>query len=174
MHVPNLVGDWQEYDEAFAGVRIRVYDLKRVDPPKYRHDDAKGLTYFGFSVTVENRAEEYFTIDLDRWGLDVRIGKNGESALVDESNSKLIRGFNVYPMHRATASILGAGLASKLKTMDIQVGLHIDGVQARRYVWAGGMGVHEQSTGRGLRPSTARTSIASEVTRFLEGESESR
>ncbi len=117
--MPNIVGDWQEYDDAFAGVRIRVYDLKRVDPPRLRHDDAKGLSYFGFRVTVENRADEYFTIDLDRWGLDVRIGKDGESALVDEYNSKLIRGFNVYPMHRATASIFGAGLASRLETMDI-------------------------------------------------------
>lgn len=44
MH-PNVLGDWQEYDEDFTGLRVRVHSLKKGDEPKGgRDDDAKGLT----------------------------------------------------------------------------------------------------------------------------------
>ncbi|MGW6145895.1 hypothetical protein ACWFR4_49200, partial [Streptomyces sp. NPDC055140] len=93
MHRPNVIGDWREYEDDYAGIRVRVHSFKKGDvPPNSRDSDAKGLTYFSFRVTVENRAEEWFLIELSQGNLDVRAGKDGEGAF-DDHRSKEIEGF---------------------------------------------------------------------------------
>ncbi len=41
MYEPNVVGDWQEYDE-HAGLRVRVHRLEQAEPPRGRDDAAEG------------------------------------------------------------------------------------------------------------------------------------
>jgi hypothetical protein len=100
MHQPNVIGDWQEYDEELTGLRVRVHGLKKGDvPPRGRDSDAKGLTYVSFQVTVENRAQEYFTIELERRHIDVRVGRDGHAAFLDYNSKQL----------KASSSTLSAG-----------------------------------------------------------------
>lgn len=96
MHEPNVVGDWQEYDE-HAGLRVRVHGVEAAEPPRGRDDAAEGLTYFRCRVTVENRGGEHFGIHLEDGQIDIRIGSDGESALLDWRNSQFIEGYDVYP-----------------------------------------------------------------------------
>ncbi|MFE5562160.1 hypothetical protein [Streptomyces sp. NPDC056544] len=170
MHVPNVVGDWQEYQsKEWAGLRVRVHSLKKAVPPRGRDQDAKGLTYASFQVTFENRGSEYFSIGLSShpYHYDVRVGPDGHSAFIDESGSDRIRDFNLYPQRRVTATLYLAAPAAKLKQLDIQVSPSIDGESAFGYVWVGGLGVHEGSTRLGTRASTAEPGVANEVERFL-------
>ncbi|EMF00466.1 hypothetical protein H340_11055 [Streptomyces mobaraensis NBRC 13819 = DSM 40847] len=127
------------------------------------------MSYVSFLVTFENRGTEYFTIDLYS-GLrhfDVRVGRDGHGAFIDEYGSDVIRGFNLYPQRRVTATLYVAATAAKLKQLDIQVSPDIDGDPAFGYVWVGGLGVHEGSTRLGRRASTAQPSVANEVEQFL-------
>ncbi|OEJ42364.1 hypothetical protein AR457_22240 [Streptomyces agglomeratus] len=172
MDVPNVVGDWQEYQsEEWAGLRIRVHGLKKAVPARGRHDDAKGLTYVSFQVTFENRASTFFSVDLHGHPehYDVRVGRNGNGAFVDEYAADGIRDFNLYPQRRVTATLYVAAPAPKLKQLDIQISPKIDEEPSFGYVWVGALGVHEGSTSAGPRTSTAKSGVASEVERFLKG-----
>ena len=108
MYEPNVVGDWQEYDE-HAGLRVRVHRLEAAEPPRGRDDAAEGLAYFRLRVTVENRGDRHLGVHLEDGQIDVRIGPDGESAFIDWRNSQFIEGFDVYPLRRATAVLYAAG-----------------------------------------------------------------
>ncbi|MER6651302.1 hypothetical protein ABT248_12245 [Streptomyces sp. NPDC000971] len=165
---PNVIGDWQEYDESFTGLRIRVHSLKKgVVPARGRNDDAKGLTYFSVQVTVENRAEEYFDLRLSDDEAQVRAGKDGHSAFLDEYGSSWIENFRLYPLRRATATIYAAAPAGHLKTLDIQIAMRVDDERTSPYVWVGSDGVPE-STGRPtVKKARGKESIADEASKFL-------
>ncbi|MGW3147814.1 hypothetical protein ACWDG1_24720 [Streptomyces sp. NPDC001177] len=170
MDVPNVIGDWQEYQsEEWAGLRVRVHGLKKAEPPRGRDDAAKGLKYVSFRVTFENRGGEHFEIDLHSHPhhFDVRVGRDGRGAFVDRYSADPIHGFNLYPQRRVTATLYIAATAAELKRLDIQVSAGIDGESSFGYVWVGGLGVHEGSTGLGPRASNAKPSVASEVEQFL-------
>lgn len=165
MYEPNVVGDWQEYDE-FAGLRVRVHRLERCEPPHGRDDATKGLTYFGVRVTVENRGDRPFCIHLEDGQFDVRTGTDGESAFIDWRNSQFIEGFDVYPLRRATAVLCAAGPEAFLSTVDIQVQLRADDEWAARRLWTGGIGVQEASAG--APGGAGRGSLAQQVSVFLQ------
>ncbi|MFB7576361.1 hypothetical protein [Streptomyces sp. NPDC056165] len=165
---PNVIGDWQEYDEDFTGLRVRVHSFEKGDVPRRgRDDEAKGLTYFSFQVTVENRAEEYFDLRLYRNEVQIRAGKDGHSAFLDVYGSVWIEDFRLYPLRRASATIYAAALASHLKTLDIQIAMRVDHEDTDPYVWLGSDGVPE-STGRTAAKKTSGKGIADEVSKFLE------
>ncbi|MBJ3809884.1 hypothetical protein [Streptomyces flavofungini] len=174
MDIPNVVGDWQEYQsEEWAGLRVRVHHLRRATPQRGRDEDAKGLTYVAFDVTLDNRGSTYFSIDLHDHPrhYDVRVGRDGHGAFVDEFGGAVIRDFNLYPQRRVTATLYAAAPASKLKQLDIQISPAVDDEPAFGYVWSGGLGVHEGSTRTDGRASSAKTGVASEVERFLQDSS---
>ncbi|MFG2947543.1 hypothetical protein [Streptomyces adustus] len=165
---PNVLGDWQEYDEDFTGLRVRVYSFKKGDVPKGgRDDDAKGLTYFSFQVTVENRAEEYFDLRLYHDDVQIRAGKDGHGTFLDRYGSAWIRNFRLYPLRRASATIYAAAPASHLKAIDIQITMRVDDEDTDPYVWVGSDGIPE-STGRTSVKKTRGKGIADEVSKFLE------
>ncbi len=171
MDVPNVVGDWQDYRSTeLSGLRVRVHGLKRAVPRRGRDEDAKGLTYVAFDVTFENRGRAFVTIDLHDhpWHYDVRVGRDGHGAFVDEYGSVVIRDFNLYPQRRVTATLYAAAPVAKLNQVDVQISPRIDGEPSFGYVWVGGLGVHEASTRVGARASTAKAGVASEVERFLQ------
>ncbi|MFE2928084.1 hypothetical protein [Streptomyces goshikiensis] len=170
MNVPNVVGDWQEYQsKEWAGLRVRVHSLKKAVPPRGRDQAAKGLTYVSFQVTFENRGSEYFSISLSShpYHYEVRVGAGGHGAFIDEGGSDRIRDFNLYPQRRVTATLYLAAPPTQLKQLDIQISPYIDGESSFGYVWVGGLGVHEGSTHLGSRASTAEPGVANEVERFL-------
>nr|WP_069741265.1 hypothetical protein [Streptomyces sp. EN23] len=143
MEAPNVVGDWQDYQsDEWAGLRVRVHTLTRGVPPQGRRDEAKGLAYVSFQVTFENRRSTHLSIDLcdHPRHFDVRVGRDGHGAFVDEYGSSDIRGFNLYPQRRATATIYAATPPAQLRG----------------------------STGRNSRASAADSGMAREVERFLE------
>ena len=137
MYEPNVVGDWQEYDE-HAGLRVRVHRLEAAEPPRGRDDAAEGLTYFSVRVTVENRGEKHPTVHLEDGQIDVRIGPDGESAFIDWRNSQFIEGFDVYPLRRATAVLFAAGPETSLSQIDVQFQLRVDDEWAEPRRWGGG------------------------------------
>ena len=169
MYEPNVVGDWQEYDE-HAGLRVRVHGLEASEPPRGRDDAAEGLTYFTVRVTVENRGGRHSTIHLEDGQMDVRIGRDGEAAFIDWRNSQFIEGFDVYPLRRATAVLFAAAPESGLSHVDIQVQLKVDDEWTERYLWSGGIGLHEPAVGVGARPESAADGLAAQVISFLERE----
>ncbi|MBQ0975752.1 hypothetical protein KBZ00_32300 [Streptomyces sp. RK31] len=172
MDVPNVIGDWQEYQsDELSGLRVRVHDLKKAKPSRGRDDDAKGLTYVSFQVTFENRGSEYYGIDFRDHPkhVDVRVGRDGHEAFVDIYGSSRIREFNLYPHRRVTAVIYAAATPAKLKQIDIQICPEIDDDTIFGYHWVGGLGVHEGSTRTSRRASTAEPSVANEVEQFLKG-----
>ncbi|MGW3667659.1 hypothetical protein [Streptomyces sp. NPDC005141] len=171
MREPNVVGDWQEYDEQ-AGLRVRVHGVEKAEPPKGRDDAADELTYFRFRVTVENRATEHFGIHLEDGQIDIRVGTEGESAFLDWRNSQFIEGFDIYPLRRATAVLFAAGPDAVLHRMDIQIQLKVDDEWTERYLWAGGV-ENDAAAEAGTRPDPARDSLASQVSNFLRREAES-
>lgn len=172
MDMPNVIGDWQEYQsDELAGLRVRVHGLQKGVPPRGRDDDAKGLTYVSFQVTYENRGTEVHSIDLSRHPkhVDVRVGRDGHAAFVDIDGSERIRGYNLYPQRRVTAVIYAAASAGKLKQVDVQISPEIDDESTFGYLWVGGLGVHENSARASTRASTASRSVAGEVEQFLKG-----
>jgi hypothetical protein len=169
VHEPNVVGDWQEYDE-HAGLRIRVHGVERAEPPKGRDDATEGLTYFRCRVTVENRASDSLDIQLEDGHIDIRIGADGESAFLDWRNSQFIEGFDLYPLRRATAVLYAAGSEACLSRMDIQVQLKVDDEWTERYLWAGGIDLYETPVDAEARPGAVRDSLACQVSNFLKGE----
>ncbi|MFJ4468150.1 hypothetical protein ACIP2X_11830 [Streptomyces sp. NPDC089424] len=169
MYEPNVVGDWQEYDE-HAGLRVRVHGLERAEPPRGRDDAAEGLAYFRLRVTVENRGEERFGIHLEDGQIDVRIGPDGESAFVDWRNSQFIEGYDVYPLRRATAVMYGAGPEAALGQVDVQIQMRVDDDWADRRLWTGGIGLDESTP---CAPAGAgRESLAHQVSNFLRDQAE--
>jgi hypothetical protein len=168
---PNVVGDWQEYDEQ-AGLRVRVHGVEKAEPPRGRDDAADELTYFRFRVTVENRGIEHCGLHLEDGQIDIRVGADGESAFLDWRNSQFIEGFDLYPLRRATAVLFAAGPDAALRRMDIQVQLKVDEEWTERYLWAGGV-ENDTAVEAGARPDAARDSLACQVTNFLRREAES-
>ncbi|BET52299.1 MULTISPECIES: hypothetical protein [Streptomyces] len=170
MYEPNVVGDWQEYDE-HAGLRVRVHRLEPAEPPRGRDDAAEGLTYFRIRVTVENRGGRHLGIHLEDGQIDVRIGSDGESAFLDWRNSQFIEGFDVYPLRRATAVLYAAGPEASLSQVDVQVQLRVDEEWAERRLWSGALGLPD---GAGATPCGAvrDDGLAHQVSAFLRGQSE--
>ncbi|MFV0137740.1 hypothetical protein ACLGIH_31895 [Streptomyces sp. HMX87] len=146
MYEPNVVGDWQEYDE-HAGLRVRVHRVEPAEPPRGRDDAAEGLTYFSVRVTVENRGERQACVHLEDGQIDVRIGPDGEGAFLDWRSSQFIEGFDVYPLRRATAVLYAAGPEAHLGQVDVQVQLRVDDEWTGRRLWTGGIGLHDQPPG---------------------------
>ncbi|MGW8064124.1 hypothetical protein ACVV2G_18080 [Streptomyces ziwulingensis] len=140
MYEPNVVGDWQEYDE-HEGLRVRVHRLEPAEPPRGRDDAAEGLTYFRVRVTVENRGPRHLGVHLEDGQVDVRTGPDGESAFLDWRNCQFIEGFDVYPLRRATAVLYAAGPEASLSQVDVQVQVRVDEEWADRRVWTGGLGL---------------------------------
>ncbi|WP_217142754.1 hypothetical protein [Streptomyces sp. AC627_RSS907] len=170
MYEPNVVGDWQEYDE-HAGLRVRVHRLERAEPPRGRDDAAEGLTYFRVRVTVENRGPRHLGIHLEDGQVDVRIGPDGESAFLDWRNSQFIEGFDVYPLRRATAVLYAAGPEASLAQVDVQVQVRVDEEWADRRLWTGGLGLHEEVTGA-LTGGVRDDGLAHQVSAFLRDQAE--
>ncbi|WP_077797431.1 hypothetical protein [Streptomyces sp. JHA26] len=170
MYEPNVVGDWQEYDE-HAGLRVRVHRLEAAEPPRGRDDAAEGLTYFSVRVTVENRGARPFCIHLEDGQIDVRTGPDGEGAFLDWRNSQFVEGFDVHPLRRATAVLYAAGPEASLGQVDVQVQLRVDEEWADRRLWTGGLGLHEPATG--ALPGTVRDDcLAHQVSAFLRDQAE--
>ncbi|WP_328336186.1 hypothetical protein [Streptomyces violaceus] len=169
MYEPNVVGDWQEYDE-HAGLRVRVHRLEPAEPPRGRDDAADGLTYFCLRVTVENRGRRHLGVHLEDGQIDVRIGQDGESAFLDWRNSQFIEGFDVYPLRRATAVLYAAGTEASLSLVDVQVQLRVEEEWTERRLWSGGIGVHEGPAG--TQQGAVRDSLAHQVSVFLRDQAE--
>jgi hypothetical protein len=167
VHEPNVVGDWQEYEE-HAGLRVRVHRLEAAEPPRGRDDAAAGLTYFSVRVTVENRGDRSATVHLEDGQIDVRVGPDGESAFLDWRNSQFIEGFDVYPLRRATAVLYAAGPEEALGQVDVQVQLRIDDEWADRRLWAGGLGLPEGAA----QGAAGRDSLAHQISSFLRDQAE--
>ncbi|WP_121720119.1 hypothetical protein [Streptomyces sp. E2N171] len=169
MYEPNVVGDWQEYDE-HAGLRVRVHRLEAGDPPRGRDDAAEGLSYFRLRVTVENRGERPVCIHLEDGQIDVRTGPDGESAFIDWRNSQFVEGFDLYPLRRATAVLYAAAPEASLTQVDVQVQLRADEEWAGRRLWTGGVGVLEPPAG--ATAGAARESLVQQVSLFLQEQAE--
>ncbi|WP_405926980.1 hypothetical protein [Streptomyces sp. NBC_00035] len=169
MREPNVVEDWQEYEE-HAGLRVRVHGMEKAEPPRGRDDAAEELTYFRFRVTVENRTGEHFGIHLEDGQIDVRVGGDGESAFLDWRNSQFIEGFDIYPLRRATAVLYAACPDTLLSRVDIQIQLKVDEEWTERYLWAGGIDSYELAVDAGERAGTGRDSLACQVSNFLRKE----
>lgn len=171
MYEPNVIGDWQEYDE-HAGLRVRVHSLKSGEPPRGRDEAAGGLTYFSVRVTVENRGERNAGIHLEDGQVDIRTGPEGESAFLDWRNSQFIEGFDVYPLRRATAVLYVAAHGAPLSHAEVQVQVHlrVDEEWTRRRLWSGGIGAPEGAAG-GLSGS-AREGLAQQIGVFLQEQAE--
>ncbi|MFE9452049.1 hypothetical protein [Streptomyces sp. NPDC006739] len=170
MYEPNVVGDWQEYDD-HAGLRVRVHRLEAAEPPRGRDDAAAGLTYFCLRVTVENRGARHYGIHLEDGQLDVRLGPDGEGAFIDWRNSQFIEGFDVYPLRRATAVLFAAGPEVALSQVDVQVQLRVDEEWTERCLWAGGIGVLESTAAASSAPA-GPGSLAHQVSAFLKDQTE--
>ncbi|MGW2638060.1 hypothetical protein [Streptomyces sp. NPDC001348] len=166
MYEPNVVGDWQEYEE-HAGLRIRVHRLEAAEPPRGRDDAAAGLTYFRLRVTVENRGARHFLVHLEDGQIDVRVGPDGEGAFIDWRNSQFVEGFDVYPLRRATAVLYAAGPEAALAQVDVQIQLRVDEEWTERRLWAGGIGVHEGHVGAGAAAAAGPGSLAHQVSTYL-------
>ncbi|MFJ4688961.1 hypothetical protein [Streptomyces sp. NPDC088789] len=169
MHEPNVVGDWQEYDE-HPGLRVRVHRLHAQEPPRGRDDTAEGLTYFTLRVTVENRGPRHFGVHLEDGQLDVRVGPDGESAFLDWRNSQFIEGYDVYPLRRATAVLFAAAPETALSRVDVQVQLRIDEEWTERRLWSGGLGLQDDTTGP-CAP-TVHEKLAHQISDFLRDQAE--
>ncbi|MEU6091574.1 hypothetical protein ABZ865_33315 [Streptomyces sp. NPDC047085] len=170
MYEPNVVGDWQEYDE-HAGLRVRVHRLEAGEPPRGRDDAAAGLTYFRVKVTVENRGARHYGIHLEDGQIDVRVGPDGEAAFIDWRNTQFIEGFDVYPLRRVTAVLYAAAPEAALTHVDIQVQLRVDEEWTDRRLWFGGIGVVE-ATAAATTASGGPGSLAHQLSAFLKDQTE--
>ncbi|MET7607659.1 hypothetical protein ABZU45_33920 [Streptomyces avermitilis] len=172
MREPNVIGDWQEYEDEYAGLRVRVHGLEEAEPPRGRDDAAEGLTYFRFRVTVENRASDPVDIHFEDGQLDIRTGPDGESAFLDWRNSQFIEGLDLYPLRRATAVLYAAGADTSLTRVDIQIHLKADDEWTGRYLWSGDMSLPAGSAESGVRCDAAVESLVGQVSKFLREEAE--
>ncbi|OIJ64582.1 hypothetical protein [Streptomyces mangrovisoli] len=170
MYEPNVVGDWQEYDE-HAGLRVRVHSLEAAEPPRGRDDAAAGLSYFRLRVTVENRGAKHYGILLEDGQIDVRLGSDGEGAFIDWRNSQFIEGFDVYPLRRVTAVLYAAGPEAGLAQVDVQIQLKVDEDWTERRLWAGGVGLSEDPVGAGA-PAAGCGGLAHQISNYLRDQAE--
>ncbi|MER6332700.1 hypothetical protein [Streptomyces sp. NPDC001034] len=170
MYEPNVVGDWQEYEE-HAGLRVRVHRLEAAEPPRGRDDAAAGLTYFSVRVTIENRGTRHFGVHLEDGQIDVRVGPDGEGAFIDWRNSQFIEGFDVYPLRRATAVLYAAAPEAALSHVDVQVQLRVDEEWTERRLWAGGTDVQEAGT-QPAPVGLGQGDLAHQVSAFLKEQTE--
>ncbi|MEU5513753.1 hypothetical protein [Streptomyces griseoaurantiacus] len=173
MREPNVIGDWQEYDQDRAGLRVRVHGLEKAEPPRGREEAAEGLTYFRFRVTVENRGPAAVGVHLEDGQLDVRTGTDGESALLDWRNSQFIEGYDVYPLRRATAVLYAAAADTSLHRVDIQVHVRMDEEWTDRHLWSADLtlpaGVTETAA---ARADAGAADLAGQVSNYLRREAE--
>ncbi|MEU1053168.1 hypothetical protein [Streptomyces sp. NPDC005876] len=169
MYEPNVVGDWQEYDD-HPGLRVRVHQVERAEPPRGRDDAAEGLAYFRVRVIVENRGERKFGIHLEDGQIDVRIGPDGEAAFLDWRNSQFVEGFDVYPLRRVTAVLYAAGPEADLDRVDVQVQMRVDEEWTGRRLWTGGVGPDAPAAGG--CPAAGREELAHQIGAFLRGQAE--
>jgi hypothetical protein len=169
VYEPNVVGDWQEYDE-HPGLRVRVHRVEPGEPPRGRDDAAEGLTYFRLRVTVENRGEQRFCVHLEDGQIDVRLGPDGEGAFVDWRNSQFVEGFDVYPLRRVTAVVHAAGPEADLGQLDVQVQLRVDEEWTGRRLWTGGVGLPGGASS--VQPGPDHDNLAHQVCAFLRGQAE--
>lgn len=167
-----MVGDWQEYGER-AGLRVRVHRLERSEPPRGRDDAAEGLTYFSLRVTVENRGDGHFGVQLEDGQIDVRLGRDGEGAFVDWRNSQFIEGFDVHPLRRATAVLFAAGAEDALSQVDVQIQLRVDEEWTERRLWVGAVGLGEPAGATGPRGGSLHDGLARQVANYLRDQPES-
>ncbi|MGW7438486.1 hypothetical protein [Streptomyces sp. NPDC054849] len=170
MDVPNVIGDWQEYQsKQWTGLRVRVHSFTKDEPRRGRRQEAKGLTYARFYVTFENRGIESRTIKLaaHTYHYDVRVGPDGHAAFIDTTASETIRDYTLYPQRRVTATLYIAATTARLKQLDIQISPDIDDESAFGYIWTGSLGIHEASTRPQGRPSTAQPSLTGEIENYL-------
>ncbi|KPI05174.1 hypothetical protein OK074_0312 [Actinobacteria bacterium OK074] len=182
MREPNVIGDWQEYEEDCVGLRIRVHGLEKAEPPRGRDEAAEGLSYFRFRVTVENRSGDVVGIHLEDGQLDVRTGTEGEAVLLDWRNSQFIEGYDLYPLRRATAVLYAAAVEDTLSRVDIQVQLKADEDWTDRHLWAGDLTLAAPAEPAGetaaaaARPAAAADTgdnLACQISNFLRREAES-
>ncbi|MFE9310448.1 hypothetical protein ACWDAO_32080 [Streptomyces sp. NPDC001212] len=166
MYEPNVVGDWQEYEE-HAGLRVRVHRLERSEPPRGRDEAAEGLTYFRLRVTVENRGTRRFGVHLEDGQIDVRIGPDGDGAFVDWRNSQFIEGYDVYPLRRVTAVLYAAGPEAALSQIDAQIQLRVDEEWTSRALWTGCVDGHEETAGTGTPAAGGPGGLAHQISTFL-------
>ncbi|CAL9342093.1 hypothetical protein SUDANB58_00288 [Streptomyces sp. enrichment culture] len=166
MYEPNVVGDWQEYEE-HAGLRVRVHRLEAAEPPRGRDEAAEGLTYFRVRVTVENRSGRPFGIHLEDGQIDVRVGPDGEGAFVDWRNSRFVEGFDVYPLRRVTAVLYAAAPEAALAQVDVQVQLRVDEEWTDRRLWSGGIGPAPGEAAAGAPCAAGREDLVHQVSDFL-------
>ncbi|TWV33858.1 hypothetical protein FRZ03_29630 [Streptomyces misionensis] len=171
MYEPNVVGDWQEYEE-HAGLRVRVHRLAAGEPPRGRDDAAAGLTYFSVRVTVENRGVRPFGVHLEDGQVDIRVGPDGEGAFIDWRNSQFIEGFDVHPLRRATAVLYAAAPEAALTHVDVQVQLRVDEEWTDRRLWAGGTGLAEPAGTAALAGCGPAADLAHQVSAFLKEQTE--
>lgn len=174
MREPNVIGDWQEYDQDRAGLRVRVHGLEKAEPPRGREDAAEGLTYFRFRVTVENRGGAPVGVHLEDGQLDVRTGADGESAVLDWRNSQFIEGYDIYPLRRATAVLYAAAADASLHRVDIQVHVRMDEEWTERHLWSADLtlpaGMAEPAAA--ARADASAADLAGQVSNYLRREAE--
>ncbi|MER6072742.1 hypothetical protein ABT187_28630 [Streptomyces sp. NPDC001817] len=129
---PELFGDWCEYGD----VRIRAYDLERFKPTEDERDSdsPKGYAFFRFKVTVENMSDEGVQVDV---GADVRVGRDGLSALPLFRATSRILGVNVYPLRRVTGIYAFRCRAAEADLVDAQLDIRVDGNRLEGADWTG-------------------------------------
>nr|WP_202470032.1 hypothetical protein [Streptomyces sp. SID2888] len=169
---PNVIGDWQEYADEQAGLRVRVHGLEKAEPPHGRDGAAEGLTYFRFRVTVENRMGKPVGVHLEDGQFDIRVGTDGESAFLDWRNSRFVEGFDLYPLRRVTAVLYAAAPESSLNVVDIQVQLKADDDWADRYLWSGGLPAPDGPPGTDTRADGAPEGLMGQIAVFLREQAE--
>lgn len=171
MYEPNVVGDWQEYDE-HAGLRVCVHRLETAEPPRGRDDAAAGLTYFCVRVTVENRGTRHLGVQLEDGQVDIRVGPDAEGAFIDWRSSQFVEGFDVYPLRRVTAVLYAAAAEASLGQVDVQIQLRVEEEWTGRRLWTGGIGVSEGTAGAVAPAGAAAGGLAHQVSNFLRDQAE--
>ncbi|MEE1752974.1 hypothetical protein [Streptomyces sp. SP18CS02] len=133
---PEVFGDWCEYG---VGVKVRAYDLERFRPTQdERKDLPKGYTFFRFKVTVENVGSEALTVDIRR--ADVRVGRDGLTALPVFSATDRIEDVNLYPLRRATGVYAFCCRPAHARLIDAQIDIRADGDRLENADWTGQLG----------------------------------
>lgn len=138
---PELFGDWCEYQ---VGVKVRVYDLERFKPAQEdRRDYPKGQTFFRFKVTVENVGGEVLTVDVRR--AEVRVGRDGLTALPVFEATDRIDEIRLYPLRRATGVYAFCCRPSDVKLIDAQFDIRVDGERLEGADWTGQLGAAKRA-----------------------------
>jgi hypothetical protein len=130
---PELFGEWCEYGE----VRIRAYGLERFKPTEDERgsDSPKGYRFFRFKVSVENVSDEGVCVEVRN--ADVRVGRDGLSAMAVFRATSPIRDVNVYPLRRVTGIYAFRCRAEEADLVDAQLDIRVDGSRLQGADWTG-------------------------------------